>query len=166
MHVSSKPSTAWASCEIRKLVGCAWCDGNAGKVSTPPRVSDPIMHHGTCVTHVPWCMMGSLTSGLVWSYWRGKCFWYSRRMHNPKFYVSGKRPMYQANCATVAWPRNLLREWQQDDGLARRTKNGRKNKQTLWLISTWLSFPCVMGCELYSTKKSLFQLMDVNTIVI
>ena len=28
-----------------------------------PLVSDPGMHHGTCVTHVPWCMSGSLTSG-------------------------------------------------------------------------------------------------------
>ena len=28
-----------------------------------PLVSDPSMHHGTCVTHVPWCMSGSLTRG-------------------------------------------------------------------------------------------------------
>ena len=26
-------------------------------------VSDPGMHHGTCVTHVPWCLSGSLTCG-------------------------------------------------------------------------------------------------------
>ena len=26
-----------------------------------PLVSDPGMHHGTCVTHVPWCMSWSLT---------------------------------------------------------------------------------------------------------
>ena len=26
-----------------------------------PLVSDPDMHHGTCITHVPWCMSGSLT---------------------------------------------------------------------------------------------------------
>ena len=26
-----------------------------------PLVSDPSMHRGTCVTHVPWCMSGSLT---------------------------------------------------------------------------------------------------------
>ena len=26
-------------------------------------VSDPGMQHGTCVTHVPWCMSGSLTRG-------------------------------------------------------------------------------------------------------
>ena len=28
-----------------------------------PLVSDPGMHHGTCVTHVPRCMLGSLTGG-------------------------------------------------------------------------------------------------------
>ena len=28
-----------------------------------PLVSYPGMHHGTCVTHVPWCMSGSLTRG-------------------------------------------------------------------------------------------------------
>ena len=45
-------STIWASYQIRKIAGCA-CAGN--------EVSDPDMHHGTCVTHVPWCMPGSLT---------------------------------------------------------------------------------------------------------
>ena len=28
-----------------------------------PLVNDPGMHHGTCVTHVPWCLLGSLTRG-------------------------------------------------------------------------------------------------------
>ena len=28
-----------------------------------PLVSDPGMHHGTCVTHVTWCMSGSPTRG-------------------------------------------------------------------------------------------------------
>ena len=28
-----------------------------------PLVSEPGMHHGTCVTHVPWCMSGSLMAG-------------------------------------------------------------------------------------------------------
>ena len=56
----------WASYQIRKIAGCA-CAGNAGNVSPrrqfqrKPLVSDPGMHHGTCVTHVPWCMSGSLT---------------------------------------------------------------------------------------------------------
>ena len=57
---------AWVSYQIRKIAGCA-CAGNAGNVSPrrqfqrKPLVSDPGMHHGTCVTHVPWCMSGSLT---------------------------------------------------------------------------------------------------------
>ena len=36
--------------------------GMPGKFS-PPLVSDPGMHHCTCVTRVPWCMSGSLTCG-------------------------------------------------------------------------------------------------------
>ena len=28
-----------------------------------PPISDPAMHHGTCVTHVSWCMSGSLNRG-------------------------------------------------------------------------------------------------------
>ena len=43
-----------------------------GTFSPPPRVGDPDMHHGTCVTHVPWCMPGSITSSFLWSRWRGK----------------------------------------------------------------------------------------------
>ena len=59
----------------------------------PLPVNDPNMHHGTCVTHVPWCMPGSLTSGFLWSRLRGKRSRHSRRMCNPQFCVSGKRPM-------------------------------------------------------------------------
>ena len=33
------------------------------RLQRKPLVSDPGMHHGTCVTHVPWCMSGSLTHG-------------------------------------------------------------------------------------------------------
>ena len=53
-----------------------------------PVVSDPDMHHGTRVTHVQWCMSESLTRG-----GRKKRFRHSRRMRNPQFYVTGKRPM-------------------------------------------------------------------------
>ena len=59
------------------------------RLQRKPLVSDPDMHHGTCVTHVPWCMSVSLNrdSG-------GKRSRHSRRMRNQQFYVSGKRPMY------------------------------------------------------------------------
>ena len=71
----------------------AHAPGMPGTFSPPPWVSDPDMHHGTCVTHVPWCMPGSLTDGFLWSRWRGKRFRHSRRMRKPQFAVSGKRPM-------------------------------------------------------------------------
>ena len=62
-------SGPWASYQIRKIAGCA-CAGNAGNVfpahrlQGKPVVSDPGMHRGTCGTHVPWCMPGSLTRGV------------------------------------------------------------------------------------------------------
>ena len=65
----------------------AHAPGVPGTFSTPPRVSDPDMHHGT------WCMQGSLTSGFLWSRWRVTHSRHSRRMRNPQFYVSGKRPI-------------------------------------------------------------------------
>ena len=67
-YILSIPHNQWASYQIRKIAGCA-CAGNAGNVfprrrfRRKPLFSDPGMHHGTCVTHVPWCMSGSLTCG-------------------------------------------------------------------------------------------------------
>ena len=61
-------SILWTSYQIRKTAGCA-CTGNAGNVfpitdfQSKPLVNDPGMHRGTCVTHMPWCMSGSLTRG-------------------------------------------------------------------------------------------------------
>ena len=69
--------------------------GMPGMFSPLPGVSDPDMHRGTCATHVPWCMSGSVTSGFLWSRWRGKRSRHSQRMCNPRFYVSGKRPVMQ-----------------------------------------------------------------------
>ena len=62
------------------------CAGNAGNVfprrrfQRIPLVSDPGMHHGTCVTHVPWCMSGSLACSE-----RGKRSRHSRRMRTRNF---------------------------------------------------------------------------------
>ena len=49
------------------------------------------MHHGTCVTHVPCCIPGSLTSGFLWSRWRGKRppalelpVWLGKSLHETK----------------------------------------------------------------------------------
>ena len=64
--------------------------GMLGTFSLPPRVSDPNMHHGTCMTHMPCCMPGSLTSSFLWSLWQGKRSRHSQRMRNPQFYIFGK----------------------------------------------------------------------------
>ena len=71
-HFGEWPYT-WASCQIRQIGG-AHAPGIPGAFSPQPEASDPDMHHGTCVTHVPWCMPGSLTSGFLWSRWRVKTF--------------------------------------------------------------------------------------------
>ena len=83
--------------------------------SPPPRICNPVMHHGTYVTHVPGCMTGSLTRGFHWSRWRGKRSRHSRCMRNPSFYVSGKRPtalcdlQHSQMIARIAWLLGLLR---------------------------------------------------------
>ena len=84
---NNEPLTRYAKFRV------AHAPGIPGTFSPPPRVSDPDMHHGTFVTHVPGCMLGSLTSGFLWSRWRGKRSQHSRRMRNPQFYLSGKRPI-------------------------------------------------------------------------
>ena len=86
------------NCENGPLVryvklGVAHALGLPGMFSPPPRVSDLEMHHGMCVTHVPWCMPGSLSNVFLWSPWRGKCFRYYRRIRNPQLYVFDKRPI-------------------------------------------------------------------------
>ena len=74
-------------------LGVGYAPGMPGTFSTPPRVSHSDIHHGACVTHVPWCMLGSLTSGFLWSRWRRIHSRHSQRMRNPQFYASGKRPI-------------------------------------------------------------------------
>ena len=86
-------------------VRVAHAPGMPGTFSPAPWVSDPDMHQGTCVTHVPCCMPGSLTSGFLWIRWRWKRSWHSRRMCIPQFYVSGKRPM------VTSWHGVLCRVW-------------------------------------------------------
>ena len=99
-----RPLTRYAKLRV------AHAPGRPGTFSPPSRVHDPDSHHGTCVTHVPWCMPGSLTSGFLWSGWRGKRSRHSRRMRNPQSYASGKRPItdvsrhWWINTAWIAIP--------------------------------------------------------------
>ena len=74
-----------------------------------PLSSDPGIHHGMFVTHVPWCMSGSLTRG-----GGGKRILHSRRMRNPQFCASGKRPMASMERKGVQYTENFYRCTSQD----------------------------------------------------
>ena len=67
-NMSSEIITTWASHRYVKL-RVAHAPGMPGMFFPPPRVSNLDMHHGTCVTHVPWGMPRSLNSGFLWSRW-------------------------------------------------------------------------------------------------
>ena len=71
----------------------AHASGMPGTFSPTRYVSDPGMHYGTCLTHVPWCMLELPTSGFLWSWWRRKRSRHSWRMRNPQVNVSGERPI-------------------------------------------------------------------------
>ena len=104
-YIYSCPS--WASCQITYNCGCA-CAGNAGNVSSPPQVSDPDMHHGTCVSYVAWCMPESLTSDFLWSRRLGKRSRHSWRMRNTQFYLVRGPWLIECHWGIVWLPR---RQW-------------------------------------------------------
>ena len=80
------------------MLQVAHAPGIPGTFSLPPRFGDPVMHHSTCVTHLPWWMPGSLTSGFLWSRWKRSR--HSRLTRTPQFYVSDMRPMVAKVFAT------------------------------------------------------------------
>ena len=120
------------------------CAANPGMFSPPTQVSDPDMHHGTCVMRVPWCMSGLPTSSFLWNQWREKRSRHSRCMRNPQFCVSGSRPIGWKACDCVV--------------------SGRNDKDKHNLI--WCSFP---GCSLviinwynFDIERSWFNILLYN----
>ena len=107
--------------------------GMLGTFSLLPRVSNPDMHHDTCVTHVP----GSLTSGFLWIQWWGKCSRHHRRIRNPQFYVSGKRPIL----FTEQWQTLCTTFW--------------RNVPFLWLL--WYGWPGPVFCLLLRVSSGCAQ---------
>ena len=75
----------WASYQIRKIAGCA-CTGNAGNVFPATNFNrNRLLMIPACIT-----ARAVMHVGIANPRWRGK---HSRRMRNPNFYVSGKRPI-------------------------------------------------------------------------
>ena len=119
----------------------AHAPGMPGTFSPAPQVSDPDMHHGTCVTHVPWWMPGSLTSGFLWMRWRGKRPRHSRRMRNPQFYVSGKRPIVRMYSYTLTWHEGSMDHvswihWLSSNILS--SAWWMAKQADVWLINAWV----------------------------
>ena len=124
-HQGTQCQAIWASYQIRKIADCA-CAGNAGNLF-------PAMHRlqrtllvglVPCGSHSnsarskqsgrerePVKLLvsdpGMMHVGIANPRWRGKCSRHSRRMRNPPFYVSGKRPMGLGNSLprNMGWPR-------------------------------------------------------------
>ena len=62
--ISTNKLALWVSYQIRQNAGRECRDRiPRHQLQRKPQVSDPGMHQGTCVTHVLWCMSGSLTNG-------------------------------------------------------------------------------------------------------
>ena len=93
---------SWASYQTRKNCGLRMRQEYQERfprhrLKRKPLISDLGMHHGTCMTHVPWCISGSLPPV------RGKRSRHSRRMRTPQFCVSGKRPILTGNVLTTCF---------------------------------------------------------------
>ena len=60
--VHNGPLARYVKCGLRMRRQCRErCPRH--RFQRKPLDSDPAMHHGTCATHVPWCVSGSLTRG-------------------------------------------------------------------------------------------------------
>ena len=133
----------------------AHAPGMPGTFSPPPWINDPGMHHGTCVTHVPWCMPGSLVSGFLWSRLRGKRSRHSRRMRNPHFtyLVRGPWPVRLLDAEPLPEPKLIYQfVWSRGINSIKWMKN-----QTSWFKKRNVRcfadgiFICKWKCHLQST---------------
>ena len=57
------PLTRYVKLWVAHAPGMPGTFSSATRLHRRPLVCDPDMYHGMCVTHVPWCMPGSLTRG-------------------------------------------------------------------------------------------------------
>ena len=65
------------------------------RLQRKPQISDHHMHHGKCVSHVPWCMSESLTRG------GGETFSALPAYAHPQFKVSCKRPIFHLTVSSM-----------------------------------------------------------------
>ena len=116
--VVSFPVTPWprqgALTRYPRLL-VARAPGMPGTFSPPPTskktlVSDPGIHHGTCATHLPWCMSGSLTRGVGENVPGIPGAWATR---NFAYLIRGplERPFWNSLCTWRVEPWNVPEGW-------------------------------------------------------
>ena len=127
-YVSALANGALARYVILRV---AHTPGMPGTFSPPPQISDPDVYHGKCVTHVQWCMPGSLTSGFLWSQWRGKRSRHSRRMRNPYLYVSFKR------LVPYPYPVPVVFHWQSSGNPVCLERRPQCTPECHWRMNSW-----------------------------
>ena len=71
------------------IIGNGLTDKKMHHYVTSSLMGNPDMHHGTCMTHVTWCMSGFLTRGFLWNRWR-ETFQAFPAHAQPAIYVYGK----------------------------------------------------------------------------
>ena len=81
------------------------------RLQRKPRVNDPGRHDGTCVTHVPWCMSGSLTRGGAFPACTTRNFTYPER---------GPYQVHLPNLKSVLWI-VCGKPWKKCDGPSNRS---------------------------------------------
>ena len=77
-HSSHGPPIKCVKLQVAHVPGMTGTFFPCRRFQRKPLVSDPGMHHCTCVTHMPWCMSESLTRGdgenvpgmaICWMFW-------------------------------------------------------------------------------------------------
>ena len=121
--------------------------------SLPSRVSYPDMHHGTCVTHVPWCMPGSLTSGFLWSRWQGKRSRHSRRIQ-PVILRIWQEALGSSLCD---WRGVVARAWEWPLSIkSNRSKIYYRYQMVHFFSFVWLHPSCMHRVVLFSSISKLW----------
>ena len=104
---SASPCHTWASYQVRKIAGCA-CAGNARNVFPAIDLNGHrCLAIPALITARTWPLSDKksvgllsnsgnvrtmMVAGIASPRYQGNRSWNSRRMRNPQFYVSGKRP--------------------------------------------------------------------------
>ena len=126
------------------------------RVAHAPRVSDPNMHHGACVRHVPWCMPWYLTRSFLWSRWRRKHCRYSGACSTRNFTYMASGPCRV--CYTGPRTSTIRNTYVMG---VRKEKNGRSKRPTTQ--NRWVRHSQHFSCQLRRLPWAVELIVPINT---